>query len=123
MAFELNDNGFDVAFLPELLSNICADSLIRIGNDYRIADFKYCITKKPNTLSKDLEHGFEQANNIVLKLVNMDLGLFKDTVNYLLRNGIHYGNIILINKYGKTCIVSHKDIKSGRYVRKIKGFL
>lgn len=123
MAFELNDNGFDVAFLPELLSNVCADSLIRIGNDYRIADFKYCITKKPNTLSKDLEHGFEQANNIVLKLVNMDLGLFKDTVNYLLRNGIHYGNIILINKYGKTCIVSHKDIKSGGYVRKIKGFL
>ena len=58
MAFELNDNGFDVAFLPELLSNVCADSLIRIGNDYRIADFKYCITKNqtrfPKTLNMDL---------------------------------------------------------------------
>ena len=123
MAFELNDNGIDVAFLPELLSDVCADSLIRMGNDYRIADFKYCITTTANTLSKDLEHGFEQANCIVLKLVNMDLGLFKDAVDYLLRNEIHYGNIILINKYGKTCIITHKDIKSGGYVRKTKGFL
>lgn len=32
MAFELNDNGIDVAFLPELLSDVCADSLIKMGN-------------------------------------------------------------------------------------------
>ena len=123
MAFELNNNGFDVAFLPELLSETCADSLIRIGDDFRIADFKYCITTKPNTLSKDLEHGFRQAKNIVLKLVNMDFGMFKEAIEYLLRNEIHYGNIILINKYGKTCTISYRDIKSGTYIRKTKGFL
>lgn len=123
MAFELNNNGIDVAFLPELLSEICADSLIRIGNIFLIADFKYCVTSKSNTLAKDLEHGFDQAKTIVLKLENMDFGLFKSSVDYLLRNEIPYGNIILINNYGKVLELSKRDIKTGIYKKKAQGFL
>lgn len=123
MAFDLNENGFDVAFLPELLNGVCADSLIRNGRVFKIADFKYCVTSKANTLSIDLEHGFEQANNVVLKLVNMDGGSFKEAVDYLLRNGIPYGNIILINKYGEVLELSKKEFKTGIYKKRIKGFL
>lgn len=123
MAFELNDNGFEVAFLPESLTDVCADSLIRNGRVFKIADFKYCVTTKVNTLSIDLEHGFQQANHLVLKLENMDLGSFKRAVDYLLRNEIPYGNIILINKYGKTLELSKKEFKTGIYSKRIKGFL
>lgn len=123
MAFDLNDNGFDVVFLPELLNDVCADSLIRNGQVFKIADFKYCVTSKINTLSIDLEHGFQQASNIVLKLVNMDSGSFNEAVAYLLRNNIPYGNIILVNKYGKTLELSKKEFKTGIYRKRIKGFL
>lgn len=123
MAFDLNNNGFDVAFLPELVGGICADSLIRNGQVFRIADFKYCITSKVNTLFIDLEHGFRQASNIVLRLANMDSGSFRGLVDYLLRNDIPYGNIILINKYGKTLELSKKEFRTGIYRKRIKGFL
>lgn len=123
MAFELNENGFDVAFLPELLNEVCADSLIRNGQVFKIADFKYCVTSKVNTLSIDLEQGFQQANHLVLKLENMDSGSFKRAVDYLLRNEIPYGNILLINKYGKTLELSKKEFKTGIYRKRIKGFL
>lgn len=123
MAFDLNNNGYDVAFLPELLSEICADSLLKNGKVFKIADFKYCVTSKANTLSVDLKHGFEQANNVVLKLPNMDAGSFKDAIDYLLRNEIPYGNIILINKYGKLLTIGFKEIRNKSYIRKIKGFL
>lgn len=123
MAFELNDNGFDVAFLPELKRDISADSLIRKGSAYRIADFKYCITTKSNTLAKDLEHGFKQASTIVLKLKNMDSGVFKETVDYLLRNKKAFGDLVLLNKYGRLLMINYREIKTKSYIRKIKGFL
>ena len=123
MAFELNRHGIDVAFLPELQFDTCADSLIKTGNVFRVADFKYCVTTNPNTLSKDLEHGFEQANTIVLKLEKMDSGLFKIAIEYLLRNEIPYGNIFLINNYGRALEIPRKDFKTGVYRKMIKGFL
>ena len=123
MAIELNSQGYDVAFLPELTFETSADSLIKKGNNYRIADFKYCATTKTNTLAKDLEHGFKQAKTIVLKLETMDSGAFHEALEYTLRNKIPYGDIILMNKYGKIRIISHKDIRNMNYVRKIKGFL
>ena len=49
MAFELNEAGFDVAFIPEIENGTCADSLIRTGKIFRLADFKYCFTKKSST--------------------------------------------------------------------------
>ena len=82
MAFELNENCIDVAFLPELLSS-----------------------------------------TIVLKLENMDSGLFKDAIDYLLRNEIPYGNIILLNNYGKALNISRKEFKTGIYKKRIRGFL
>ena len=123
MAFELNDAGIDVTFLPQLEDSISTDSLIKVSNAFFLADFKYCITKKANTLSKELQHGFEQAGTIVLKLTEMDTGLFCDAIDYMVRNNIPYGNIVLMNKYGKTLTLTYKDIKSGKYIRKTKGFL
>lgn len=123
MAFELNELGFDVAFLPELPLETSADSIVKFGNINRVADFKYCVTTKANTLVKDLEHGFEQANTIVLKLENMDSGSFKNAIDYMLRNEIPYGDIILMNKYGKVLTFSHRDIRNGSYSIKSKGFL
>ena len=71
MAFELNRQGVEVAFLPELEDSISTDSLVEIGKNYWLADFKYCITTKSNTLAKELEEGFGQAKTIVLKLQKM----------------------------------------------------
>lgn len=123
MACDLNNAGYDVAFIPEVDNEICSDSLIRINKVYKLADFKYCVTTNSNTLAKELEHGFKQANTIVIKPENIDAGLFRETIDYLLRNKIPYGNILLINKYGKVRAFTHKDIKSGEYMRKTKGFL
>ena len=123
MAFELNEAAIDVAFLSEPDGVTCADSILRIGNIYRIADFKYCITTNPNTLAKELEHGFEQASTLVLKLRNMDVGTFRETIEYLLRNEKPFGNIILINRYGKVVDLLKKEIKTGIYKKIIKGFL
>ena len=123
MVFDLNKAGYEVAFISELDEETCADSLIMNDTVFKLADFKYCITTKPNTLAKELEHGFKQANTLILKLPCIDTGLFCEAIDYLLRNEIPYGNIMLLNKYGKVQIITHKDIKSGSYARKIKGFL
>lgn len=123
MAFELNKAGYDVAFIPEVDDVTCADSLIMTGKIYRLADFKYCVTTSSNTLAKELEHGFKQAGTIVLRLEHMDAGLFKEAVDYLLRNEIPHGNIILMNKYGKTVELLKKDLKTGVYKKAVKGLL
>lgn len=123
MAFELNKVGYNVAFIPEIDDETCADSLIMTGKIFRLADFKYCVTTSSNTLAKELEHGFKQANTVILKPEYIDSGLFNEAIDYLLRNGIPYGNIVLMNKYGKVRIITHKDIRNEVYVRKTKGFL
>lgn len=94
-----------------------------IEGTYRLADFKYCITTNANTLAKELEHGFEQAGTIVLKLKNMDAGVFNEAIDYVLRKGIPHGSIILMNKYGKTVELSKKEIKTGIYKKAVKRFL
>ena len=53
-----------MAFISELNDETCADSLIMNDTIFKLADFKYCITTKSNTLAKELEHGFKQANTI-----------------------------------------------------------
>jgi hypothetical protein len=123
MAFELNKVGYDVAFIPEIDDGTCADSLIMTGKIYRLADFKYCVTTSSNTLAKELEHGFKQAGTTILQLEHMDAGLFKEAVDYLLRNEIPHGNIILLNKYGKAVELLKKDLKTGVYKKAIKGLL
>lgn len=123
MAFELNKAGYDVAFISEIDDETCADSLIMTGKIYRLADFKYCVTTNSNTLAKELEHGFKQAGTAILRLENMDAGMFKKAIDYLLRNEIPHGNIILMNKYGKTVELLKKDLKTGVYKKAIKGLL
>ena len=71
----------------------------------------------------DLVHGFQQANTIVLKLLNMDAGTFKNAIEYLLRNNLPFGDIILLNKYGKKIQLSKKDFHTSIYKKRIKGFL
>ena len=64
-----------------------------------------------------------QANYIVLNASNMDVGGFKAAIKQVLRKTNNYGNLIIMNKYGKIKELSRKDIKLGRYKIKIKGFL
>lgn len=123
MACELNEAGFDVAFIPEIENGTCADSLIRVGKIFRLADFKYCITKKSSTLASELEHGFKQADTIILKSEHIDTGLFNEAIDYLVRNEIPCGNILLINKYGKTIELLKKELKTGIFKKAVKGFL
>lgn len=123
MAKDLNRNGESVVFLPELDRVTSADALVLFRGRPVVADFKYCITKKANTLAGDLEEGFGQASTIVVKLENMDAGEFKKAVDYLVRNGIPYGNIKLINKYGDYKEIMYQDIRKGKYLKMIKGFL
>ena len=70
-----------------------------------------------------MKHGFEQAKTIVLKLTKTDVGMLSKALDYLLRNEILYGDIVLINKYGKTTTITRRDIKNKSYIKKLKGFL
>lgn len=42
-------------FLPEYSGKTSADSLLKVGKSYKIADFKYVTTNKLNTLAPILE--------------------------------------------------------------------
>jgi hypothetical protein len=123
MAKDLNDHGESVAFLPELDGVTSADSLVLFRERPVVADFKYCITKKANTLAGDLEDGFGQANTIVVKLENMDAGVFCDAIEYLKRKNFPCGNIKVLNQYGDALELTFTDIRNGKYRKKIKGFL
>ena len=123
MAKDLNRNGESVAFLPELDRVTSADALLLFRGRPVVADFKYCITTKANTLAGNLEEGFRQAGTVVVKLENMDAGVFRDAIEYLKRKNFPCGNIKLINQYGDPIELTFTDIRNGRYLKKIKGFL
>ena len=123
MAKDLNRNGESVAFLPELDRVTSADALVLFRGRPTVADFKYCITTKANTLAGNLEEGFGQAGTVVVKLENMDAGVFRDAIEYLKRKNFPCGNIKLINQYGDPLELTFTDIRNGRYLKKIKGFL
>lgn len=123
MAKDLNRNGESVAFLPELDRVTSADALLLFRGRPVVADFKYCITTKANTLAGNLEEGFRQAGTVVVKLENMDAGVFRDAIEYLKRKKFPCGNIKLINQYGDPIELTFTDIRNGRYLKKIKGFL
>ncbi len=123
MAKDLNRNGESVAFLPELDRVTSADALVLFRGRPTVADFKYCVTTKANTLAGNLEEGFRQASTIVVKLENMDAGVFRDAIEYLKRKNFQCGNIKLINQYGDPLELTFTDIRNGRYLKKIKVFL
>lgn len=122
MAFDLNDKGMDVAFLPEYHEKTSVDEITIFNNRYVIADFKYSSTTNWSTLSIDLIYGFPQSNVIVLKLDKMDPGQFKQTIEYMKRNH-NIGNIKIINRYGNVKDIDRKDLESDKYVKKLRGFL
>lgn len=123
MAEDINAFGENVVFLPELNDGTSADAIVLFNGSPVVADFKYCVTTKSNTLAGELEEGFKQASTVVLKLENMDSGLFQDAVDYLVRNEKTIGNIKLLNEYGKVQEFTAKDLRYGAYKIKIKGFL
>jgi hypothetical protein len=120
---ELNESGVNVALLPEMDNTSCTDALLKIKDGYYLTDFKMSDSTKSNTLSMDLKKGFTQANTIALKLFRMDGGEFKKAIEYLKRNEVYYGNLILLNKYGRHIILTKNSLATGKYKKMIKGFL
>ncbi len=123
MARDLNKHGSNVCFLPEYEEVSSADAIVQFGKRWSIADFKYSVSTKHNTIAEDLIKGFTQADCIVLKAVNIDAGTFRGVIEQIRRNGNVSGDIVLINKYGKSKELERKDIISGKYLKLIKGFL
>lgn len=124
MAIDLNTEGKSVIFLPEHDEISSADALVtNVAGRIRIVDFKHSTTTSWNTLQADLKKGFEQANTIVLKLENMDAQGFIETIDYMIRNKIRLGNIVLMNSRGKHMDISERILRTGRYKKKVRGFL
>lgn len=127
MAKVLNENGYNVCFLPEdgdtPKSTKRADAILNYDKNWQIADFKYFHSTKENTLTKDLKNGFLQASTIVLKITNADTGVFKESIEYLKRNDLKFGNIILINEYDKVLEIKRRQFESDKYKYLLKGFL
>lgn len=133
LAKDLNKNGLDVTFLAEHKDITCSDAIVEFKGRLIIADFKCSATLKPNTLFHDLEKGYKQARNVVLKLENMDSGLFKDAIDQFKSyyedetkkhfGDVRLGNMLLVNKYGKMVEIERKDFMTNSYTKKIKGLL
>lgn len=123
MAFALNKAGKDVVFLPEHDNMTMADALTKFKDIPRVVDFKYSASTKSNTLQQHLSEGFIQAGTVVLKLENMDAGQFRETIEYMKRNNLPLGDIILINRNDKIKEIGIGVLLNGSYRQKIKGFL
>lgn len=123
MGFALSKSGRDVIFLPESDSATNADAIMMVKGYPRLVDFKYSASTSWNTLQQHLAEGFSQADTIALKLENMDAGQFRDAIEYMKRNGLPIGNIILLNQYDNIIELNAKDLGSRKYRQKIRGFL
>ena len=69
------------------------------------------ISTKYNTIQDELQKAFIQAEGVVIQLVNADLGIFKDAIDYLKRNNLPIKDFKILNKYGKVMDISKKDIE------------
>ena len=123
MAKDINNSGSDVAFLAENDDDGGADAIAKMFGEYTIVEFKHSESTKPSTVAHLLLKGFKQGENIALKIENMGYSELCDAIDYLIRNKHKVGNLKLINKNGKTKDIYAKDVKSGKYKQKIRGFL
>lgn len=113
----------DVILLPEPDNMQSADAIIMDEGKPIIVELKFASTCNSNTLQRHLVKGFRQADTIVLQLMNMDRGKFRETIDYMRRNNLHIGDIILMNRLGEIVELSRKMLKKGGYINKIQGFL
>jgi len=123
MARALNEAGIPVTFLPEEINGKSADALTYFGRRIVVADFKHCSTTNWNTLRKDIEDGFSKADAVVVKLERMDLGQFREAIDYLRRNNKPIKDVIVLNEYGKKTELPYKLLRSGLYIKKLRGKL
>lgn len=123
MARDINRRGVDVCFLPEYDEITSADAITSINGKLCIVDFKFSTTTSVGTLKKDLQKGFEQAGNIVLKFTKGSRRVFEETIDEMVRKERLLGDIKLINRQGKVKDLSAKKLLSGKYKKELKGFL
>lgn len=123
MAKDINRSGSDVAFLGENDNDGGADAIAKMFGEYKLVEFKHSDSIKWSTVMHLLLEGFKQGDNIAIKLENMGFSQFCEAIDYLVRNKHKIGNIKLINRNGKTKDIYAKDIRSGKYKQKIRGFL
>ena len=123
MAKDINRSGSNVAFLGENDNVGGADAIAKMFGEYKLVEFKHSDSIKWSTVMHLLFDGFKQGDNIAIKLENMGFSQFCDAIDYLVRNKHKIGNIKLINRNGKTKDIYAKDIRSGKYKQKIRGFL
>ncbi len=122
MALDLNDKGISVCFLPEHKDKISADAIVKIGDTWKLADFKCSKSQKVNTIAPDVIHAFEQAECCVLKVLKADKGVICDVIDYLVRSNIQIRDFVFINKLGKNKIITKSDVERGKYMNMLKGF-
>lgn len=133
LAKALNDAGKDVTFLAEYENITCSDAIVSFKGTLILADFKCSSTEKGHNLFKDLKKGFIQADNIVLRLENMNLTQFKECVDELKRkyenkdsityHNVKIGNMIVVNKKGELIELERKHFMNDTYLEMLKGIL
>ena len=89
----------------------------------RIADFKYSTKNNYNAIAEELIKGFSQANLIVLKMEQGDLGTLKKVVSQINRKNFKMVDLILINKYNKVVEITEKEFLNNKFTKILKGFL
>ncbi|MCC8118591.1 MAG: hypothetical protein LIP09_07585 [Bacteroidales bacterium] len=112
-----------VAFLPESDSVTNADAIVLVDGKWRIADFKYCISTKANTIQIDLSKAFEQGDMAVIQLAKADSSKLIEAINYIKRNDLPLGEILVLNKMGDYIHITKRDLRYNRHNKKIRGFL
>lgn len=103
------------AFLETIMSDPTATILNEV-NGHRTTLFQGNKGPKTGTWEQTKQMAFE------LNEAGFDVAFIPE-IDYLVRNEIPYGNIVLINKYRKVRLITYKDIRNEGYLRKTKGFL
>ena len=60
---------------------------------------------------------------VVLKLRNADTGILSGTINELARKNLIKGDLLLINRLEKEELFEKKELNSGKYLYRLRGFL
>jgi len=123
IAGNLNKRNVSVYFLPESDTQKSADAIIEYKGKLIIADLKYSNSTSNNTLYGDLKDGFGKSQMVVLKLRNADAGILAKTIDELARKEQITGDLLLINRLGKEEIYRKRELKNGKYLYRLHGFL